>query len=163
MKKNEKDNFAKAENSEDFIKKDFSKVIDNIKNTIIKKSEVHGYGLFATKLIKEGQVLCILDGQYLNYSFVKKTIKTLEKESSSKEKLRTLEWNQITNNLLLVRPYATKYRFINHSRIPNVRVLQNPIRVISIKNIYEGEELLLDYREEELGDEYLLDHGMSYL
>lgn len=144
---------------------DFSHVIDNIINTEIKESPLNGYGLFATNKIMKDQVLCILDGQYLNYSFVKKVMEKLEnnEEAQNAVKFKELEWNQINNDLLLVRNYPTKYRFINHYRIPNLRILKNPLRVIALEDINIGEELLLDYREEELGDEYLLDHGLTYL
>lgn len=145
--------------------KDFSHIIDNIPNTEIKKSKLHGYGLFTNTKIKEGEVLCILDGQYINYDFVKHITKTIEDRKDIKDciDIKTLEWNQINSNLLLVRNHPTKYRFINHYRVPNLRLLQNPLRVTAIKDIEVGEELLLDYREEDLGDSYLLDHGLTYL
>ena len=128
---------------------DFSKIIDNIKNTEIKKSKIHGNGLYATKKIKKDTVLCILDGQFISYETAKKDLE--------------LEWNQINNDIVLVRIYPTKYRFINHSRNPNLRLFREPLRVVSISDIEIGEELSLDYREEELGDQYLLDKGLGYL
>jgi len=134
-------------------------VIDNISNTVIKKSDIHGEGLFSTNDITKNSVLCLLDGQYLSYTFVKK----VQSKQTDKEGFLNLEWNQINNDLLLVRIHPTKYRYINHSRNPNCRVLKEPMRLVAIKNISNGEELTLDYREEELGDEYLLDHGISYL
>jgi hypothetical protein len=37
--------------------------LDNINDTRINKSELHGFGLFATQSIKQDAILCLLDGR----------------------------------------------------------------------------------------------------
>lgn len=44
---------------------DFDNIVDNIPNTQIMKSEIHGFGLFAKNFIKKDSILGILDGQYV--------------------------------------------------------------------------------------------------
>ena len=70
-----------------------------------------------------------------------------------------MEWNAIEKDLLLVRPYRTKYSFINHNRTPNLIIKYNPLRIESFKNILKDEELTLDYRKEPLPDEYIQNKG----
>jgi SET domain-containing protein len=124
--------------------------IDNLKFAYISKSKVHGQGLFSSQAIAKGEVLGYLDGQIIDW------------ELNNKYHL-TLEWNSLENNKLLVRPYRTKYSYINHSRTPNLKLFQAPLRVVSIKNISKNEELFLDYREEPLPEEYIEKKGKYYL
>ena len=155
-------------NKNEFLGKKFDKnlVLDNIKNTFVSKSKIHGNGLFASKKIKTESLLCLLDGQYLKYDFLVKIqefYKNKKHIDNNKSSNISLEWNALTKDILLVRFYSTKYGFINHSPVPNVKIVKNPLKLISIKDIEEGEELLLDYREESLNEEYLLNHGIKYL
>ena len=125
-------------------------VVDNIADTNIRESQVHGKGLFTNKAIKKGSVLCVLDGQVIEYNLYEKNE-------------LAIEWNAIENDFLLVRPYRTKYSYINHSRTPNLEVTSWPLKVIAIRDISEGEELLLDYRKEPLPQKYIESHGKTYL
>lgn len=69
----------------------------------------------------------------------------------------------MSEDTLLVRPFRTKYSFVNHSRTPNVRIARHPLRLVALRDIAEGEEFLLDYREEPLCREHLEGHGATYL
>lgn len=124
--------------------------IDNLHNTYIKKSEIDGHGLFAETNIQKGTVLGHLDGQIIDWDL------------HSKYHL-TLEWNAIGKNKLLVRPYRTKYSYINHLRDANLVVEQNPTRVVAKRDIEKDEELVLDYRLEPLPNEYIEKKGKFYL
>lgn len=140
-------------------------IVDNIKNTEIAKSDLHGNGLFATADINADEVLTTLDGQYISWEQYKDINKQFDKDFND-EKLKDtifMEWNAINKDLLLVRAFRTKYSFINHSRTPNAIILQNPLRVATLNNIKKGEEILLDYRKEYLSDEYINGHGKTYL
>lgn len=137
---------------------DFSKIINNIELGLIKKSSIHGYGLFAHKKIKKNTVLGYLDGQLVDWDLYEDVLK----DHPILEEL-FIEWNAITEKTLLVRPFRTKYSFINHSRIPNIKIEKNPLKIIAINDINEFEELLLDYREEPLRKEYIETHGKKYL
>jgi hypothetical protein len=48
-----------------------------------------------------------------------------------------MEWNAISNIKLLIRPFTTKYGFINHSREPNIRINKLEMSIYSLKNINE--------------------------
>lgn len=125
-------------------------VINNLHSTYIKKSSINGYGLFAEINIQKNTILGYLDGQIIDWDL------------HTKYHL-TLEWNAINDNKLLVRPYRTKYSYINHLRNANVIIKQNPIRIVTKKDIKKNEELVLDYRLESLPNEYLEKKGKFYL
>ncbi len=140
---------------------EFENIIDNIKPTYISKSSTHGNGLFADADIEKEQCLGTLDGQYMSWKLYDKICAKYQSEHFSDAFF--MEWNAITNTLLLTRPFRTKYSFINHSREPNLEIKYEPIRIVALRNIKKGEELLLDYRRENLSDEYLNGHGKTYL
>jgi len=118
-------------------------VIDNIKATYIDVSQIHGKGLFSDKVIFAGEVLAELDGQQVSWSLFK-------------DKEQCMEWNSIATDTLLVRPFRTKYSYINHSRTPNLKIIAgNPIKVVSKIKISPNEELTLDYRDEPLPKDYI--------
>lgn len=125
-------------------------VIDNIKLTYISDSLIHGCGLFAEQDIDEGVILGVLDGQIIPWKM------------HSKYHL-TLEWNAINVETILVRPYRTKYSYINHQRDSNLILTRNPLRVVTLRRIFKGEELTLDYRMEPLAPEYIESNGRFYL
>lgn len=131
----------------------FADVVDNIKSTYIADSQVHGYGLFCENKIPTGNILVCLDGQIIPWDL--------------HEKLNlTSEWNALPDNRLLVRPYKTKYYFINHSRTPNVEVVRKDdeqLQVMALRDLVAGEELTLDYRKEPLSEAYKNGHGATYL
>lgn len=129
---------------------DLEDVINNLKYTIIQPSKIHGNGLFAVKSIPSGTELGELDGQVIP-------------ESLHNKLGLTLEWNAIQENVLLVRPYRTKYSYINHSRTPNLKLVGYPLKVVTLTTISEGEELTLDYRKEKLSEEYIDKKGKYYL
>lgn len=134
-------------------------IIDNMKSTEIEQSSVHGMGLFASTIIKKGYCLGELDGQFISWS----QYKVLKETYKTENNCVFIEWNAIEKELLLVRALRTKYSFINHSRTPNLVIKYNPIRIESLEDITVGEELFLDYRKEELNEEYLRNHGSTYL
>jgi len=75
------------------------------------------------------------------------------------------EWNALTPDVLLVRPLRTKYSFINHSRVPNCKIVNvaNRLQVRTMADIPCSEELTLDYRLEPLPPEYESGPGAKYL
>ena len=129
---------------------DINDVIDNLTETYINESHIHGNGLFSLHYIKQGFVLGELDGQIVDWELYQKNS-------------LALEWNAITKNTLLVRPYRTKYSYINHSRTPNLVLQKKPLRVIALRDIAKDEELSLDYRNEPLPVEYIERKGRLYL
>lgn len=133
-------------------------VINNIAQTNILPSNIHGLGLFAQDGIEVNTTLCLLDGQKVLFSDYKEL-------TQNRDDLPFLEWNALTKELLLVRFFRTKYSFINHSRTPNclAQAKGKSVIVSTIKDIQTEQELTLDYRNEPLPDEYLRGHGAAYL
>ena len=137
-------------------------IINNITFSTIKKSSIHGYGLFATKNIHKGSILGNLDGQIINWDNYDNIVCELKKMIGNNNYL-FMEWNAITTSKLLVRAFRTKYSFINHSYNPNLIIKYNPIRLELKSNISINEEFTLDYSKEPLRKEYLEDYGKTYL
>lgn len=137
-------------------------VIDNVSPTYIDESSIHGFGLFAAELIERGSVLGILDGQVMSWDRYHTMRAALALPSEARDYL-FLEWNALAPDTLLVRAFRTKYSYINHARQPNVELRSRPLEVVALRDIAQGEELLLDYRKEPLNEEYLTGHGSTYL
>lgn len=121
-----------------------------IENTIllasIKKSDIHGNGLFANVDIDVGTVLCILDGQYISNKDLQKLDVNLISE----------ELNYIPEqDKWLIRGFLTDYSAINHSKKPNLIIMNEPLRVVALRNIKKDEELLLDYNKEKYPDDFI--------
>lgn len=129
---------------------DLNQVVDNIPLGLIRKSNIHGYGLFAKKRIGAGEIICLLDGQVISWDLNKKF-------------QYAYEWTSLPNEMLLVRPARTKYSFINHSRTPNLEINFNDMSVLTVRDIDKDEELILDYRKEPLPEDYIIQDGSKYL
>jgi hypothetical protein len=139
-------------------------IIDNICCSEIRPSSIHGLGLFATTSIPAGTILGVLDGQVMSWDDYDRIVDS--HAADVPEDARSyffMEWNALSEDTLLVRPFRTKYSYINHSRTPNLRLARHPLRVVTLRDVNEGEELLLDYRDEPLRKEYLDGHGRSFL
>lgn len=126
-------------------------IVDNIGYTEIRDSSVHGRGLFALKEFHPNEVLCWLNGQVIDWASYNRIIAT---NPYGHNDVLFREWNALSINTLLVRPFRTKYSFINHSTTPNLIIQYDPIRVVALTAIQPGDELLLDYRCEPLSNEY---------
>ena len=130
-------------------------IIDNIPNTKIGESVIHGNGLFSTVSIPAGAILAVLDGQLIPVA--RQHIVSADICSSH------CEWNAVSKDMLLVRAFRTKYSFINHSLNPNLRLEYNPLRVVVSTDLNRGDELTLDYNLEPLPEQYLELHGRHFL
>ena len=136
-------------------------VIDNIKFTYIAESKIHGFGLFADKNLGSGTILCFLDGQVINWDHYDEMTRTIN--LGKYQDYIFMEWNALDTNTLLVRAFRTKYSYINHSSEPNVEVKYNPIRIETIREIREGDEILIDYNKETLNQSYLDNQEKNFL
>lgn len=137
--------------------------LDNLLFSYISESKIHGFGLFAEKDIRCGSILGVLDGQVIEWDEYDRLSSMLKDSFGAYKNYIFMEWNAIDARTLLVRPFRTKYSYINHSYSPNVAIAYNPIRIITIKDIVKNEELVLDYTKEPLRDEYISGHGKTYL
>ena len=106
-----------------------------------RKSEIHGWGVFATQPINKNKRIVTYDGE-----------KIPNKESLKREK-RYLKKGHIwcfKLNRLYVRDAAVGgniARFVNHSCAPNcyTRVIGDKIWIIAARNIRKGQELTYNY------------------
>lgn len=134
---------------------DDADIINNIPNTKICESEIHGRGLFSTVSIPTGAILAVLDGQLIPLA---------KQQIVSPDICGThCEWNAVSKDMLLVRAFRTKYSFINHSNSPNLRLEYNPLRIVVSSDLNRGDELTLDYNREPLPEQYLELHGRHFL
>ena len=132
--------------------KDISLVLQNIETCEIKKSKIHGYGLFAKNEIQEGIVLNILDGQYLKDEIVKDLKINIDIE----------ELNYLPQqNIWLIRGFLTSYSAINHSENNNIKIMYEPLRIVAIKDIKKDEEILLNYKQEQFPDYFIKKYNIE--
>lgn len=145
------------QNSDDaFIYIHKNPILNNIRDTEILPSSIHGFGLFSKKSFLKHELLLVLDGQKVPWGL--HALCTHISDAGN-------EWNILEGNILLFRPYRTKYSFINHSRSPNLELYieSEKLQVRALDFITVNTELTLDYRKEPLPDEYLKGHGATYL
>ena len=105
--------------------------------TIVKKSTIHGKGLFASEPILRDEIVAIKGG----HIYDRKMLKEIAKELDSTE-------IQIEKDLF-IGPLRTKQRkgsmlFLNHSCEPNVGI-QGQIAFVAMRNIQPNEELTHDW------------------
>lgn len=153
--------------SENGISKDLSfikKVVyDNISNTVIEHSSIHGFGLFASTNIPDKKNLCQLDGQVIDATEYSDIENSFSAVINGLNYFFFMECNYLANNQLLVRPLRTKYSYINHSSEANVELQRETMTIVTIREIKAGEELLIDYRKEPLSKEYLARPEKAFL
>ncbi len=116
----------------------------------VRKSPIHGLGLFATRALNTGDVLTRLDGQRISII-------------DAPGVLFTLEWNALTHTDLLVRGIRTSYGYINHSRTPSLAIDDRSQEIRALRRIEADEELLLDYLAQPLPEAYLRSPAAEYL
>ena len=114
----------------------------------VKKSKVHGTGVFASGNIKKSS-------RIIEYIGEKITKKEGDKRSADRIKNFLNKKNEGSVYIFELNkkydidgsPLYNKARYINHSCSPNceVDIIDNKIWIISIKKINKGEELNYDY------------------
>ena len=105
-------------------------------------SEIHGFGLFSTRSRVAGEHVVTLDGQAVPLDVLPAA-------------LFTLEWNALSETLLLVRPLRTSYGLVNHASTPNLAIGADGVTVSTLRAIAAGEELTFDYAAQPLPRAYL--------
>ena len=114
----------------------------------VKKSKVHGTGIFAIDKIKKGTKVI----QYIGDKITKKegdirSAKRIKKYLDKKNEGSVYIFELNKKYDIDGSPIYNKARYINHSCNPNceVDIIKNEIWIRSIKKINEGEELNYDY------------------
>ena len=114
----------------------------------VKKSNVHGAGIFATTDIKKNDRIIQYIGEKITKSEGdRRSEKRIKKYLNKKNEgsVYIFELNQKYD--IDGSPLYNKARYINHSCDPNchVDIIKNEIWIIAIKNIKKGDELNYDY------------------
>ena len=114
----------------------------------VKKSKMHGSGLFATENIAKGVKIIEYVGEKVSKAEGdKRSEKRIKKYLKSKEtgSVYIFELNKKFD--IDGSPLYNKARYINHSCDPNceVEIIKNEIWICSIKKIRKGDELTYDY------------------
>jgi uncharacterized protein len=104
-------------------------------------SATHGTGLFSTRSRRPGELVCTLDGQRISLDQFPEVL--------------DLEWNALSDRVLLVRPLRTSYGYINHSDTPSLAIEPGGVRLVTMRAIEAGEELTLDYFAPPVPPEFL--------
>lgn len=105
--------------------------------TEVRKSPIHGRGLFAKEPIKKGEIVAVKGGHIVDQITLKEYCGVVKNSEM-----------QITDELYLVPLRKEEFKsvliFINHSCKPNVGVL-GTILCVAMRDIKTEEELTTDY------------------
>ncbi|MBN43987.1 MAG: SET domain-containing protein-lysine N-methyltransferase [Rhodobiaceae bacterium] len=127
---------------------------------VVKKSKVHGHGVFATNDIKNDVKIIEYVGEKVSRSEGdKRSEKRLKKYLNSKTTGSVYIFELNSRYDIDGSPHYNKARYINHSCRPNceVDIRKGKIWIKSIKKIKKGEELTYDYGYEFDPDDFM-DH-----
>ncbi len=123
----------------------------------LKKSKVHGSGIFATKDIQKGKRIIEYIGEKVPRSEGNKRSEKRIKKYLGSEKEGSVYIFELNSKYDIDgSPLYNKARYINHSCNPNceVDIIDGKIWISSIKKIKKGEELNYDYGYEFDKDDY---------
>ncbi|UTT86151.1 SET domain-containing protein [Vibrio pelagius] len=137
--------------------------LDNISETYISKSSVHGFGLFSKKKINKGTTLGFLDGQVMTLNQWDIIKNSISQNIPGYSDYFFMECNYMEKEKLLVRPLRTKYSYINHNRKPNLEINKDKMSIVTRVDVEKDEELFLDYRLENLPSDYINGSQGRYL
>ncbi|MFA4872420.1 MAG: SET domain-containing protein-lysine N-methyltransferase [Patescibacteria group bacterium] len=107
-----------------------------MKSYIVKKSKIHGNGLFANKNFKKGELIFGVD--------ISKLPKLEPNAKLSEEEDLHVDYAGLGKYIVGTRPYA----YINHSCDPNVLVKHETIarsKFFTMRDIKKGEQFTYDY------------------
>ena len=114
----------------------------------VKKSKVHGHGVFATQNISKNKRIIQYIGEKVTRSEGnRRSDKRIKKYLNSNKTGSVYIFELNRNYDIDGSPLYNKARYINHSCNPNceVDIIKNEIWISSIKKIKKGDELLYDY------------------
>ena len=109
----------------------------------IRKSKVHGKGIFASRDIKKGEIVALIKGQIVDHVVVDKQTSAMGPNWIGFGKNKWIDDRTIFNH-------------INHSCNPTVGI-KGSKTVVTLKNTKKGKELLLDYSTTESDQLWKLD------
>lgn len=114
-----------------------------IQKTEVRKSRIHGWGVFATKDIEKGKVI--------------EQCPFLITFGKNHKKMQDYLFLRDSKTGIIILGYGCLY---NHSKKYNVEYLEDTknelIEFVALKNIKKGEELFINY-----GNKYFTERGMK--
>lgn len=128
----------------------FGRYIATIPDTERALSTIHGYGLFSTRRRTAGERVVKLDGQVFPVD-------------AASEAVLDLEWNALSDRLLLVRAIPTSYGYINHALDANLTIESDGTTISTTREVEPGAELTLNYLSQPLPQMYLDAERSAYL
>lgn len=101
------------------------------KKIFFKESPIHGKGIFASRDIEKGEIVCIIKGPHM-----------FKINKSERDALSHPDWvGYRINNWVDPLP---PYKYLNHSCEPNTAV-KGRKTLVALKNIHRGDEVTIDY------------------
>jgi SET domain-containing protein len=114
---------------------------DDAPFSYVKESNVEGYGLFAAKDIKRGDLV-------IDYRMFPKDWKKIKYTELSPEQIRKNWYVMLNDEECITSDKYSKFSYINHSRNPNCDWILSIHKIVANQNINKDEELFIDYRLE---------------
>ena len=114
---------------------------DDAPFTYVKESSVEGYGLFAAKTIRKGDLV-------IDYAMFPKDWYKTRYIHLSEEQILKHWYVMLDDEDCITSDKYSKFSYINHSKNPNCDWEIKIRKIIANKDIYRDEELFIDYRIE---------------
>tara|TARA_B110000858_G_C17516088_1_gene342602 strand:+ start:55 stop:558 length:504 start_codon:yes stop_codon:yes gene_type:complete len=114
----------------------------------VKKSKVHGTGVFATfDILRNTKIIQYIGDKVTKSEGDRRSAQRIKKYLNKKNEGSVYIFELNKKYDIDGTPLYNKARYINHSCSPNceVDIINNEIWIISIKSIKKGEELNYDY------------------
>ena len=113
----------------------------NAPETYVKESSIEGYGLFASKDFKKGELI-------VDYNLFPENWYKMKYVELSEEQNRKNWYVMIDNENCITNDKFSKFSYINHSRNSNCFWNINKRIITADRDIKKDEELFIDYRLE---------------
>lgn len=123
---------------------DYNEIIienDDAPDTHVEKSNVSGYGLFASKDFNKGDLV-------IDYRMFPRDWYKILYIQLSEEQIRKNWYVMLSDEECITSDKWSKFSYINHSREPNCDWVLSIHKIIANRDIKAGEELFIDYRLE---------------
>jgi hypothetical protein len=114
---------------------------DNAPDTYVKKSIIEGFGLYASKEFKFGDLI-------IDYNLFPENWYKMKYVDLSEEQIRKNWYVMIDNQNCITSDKYSKFSYINHSRNPNCFWNVDKRIISADRDIQKDEELFIDYRLE---------------
>ncbi|CAL6099569.1 Histone-lysine_N-methyltransferase SETD1 [Hexamita inflata] len=113
-------------------------------STIVQRSSIHGFGLFASKLIKQGEQIIEYQGQKID-SLLNDLVENTYQQNGFESTYMFRMGN--TPHVIDATFIGNGARFANHSCSPNAtsKLIGSKVFLIALQNIDIGEEIVYNY------------------